>query len=308
MASPALAIAQRPPKYLKLHAGLQNIGTSQIGSARIPRGVTLHETHLEFRTSTGTPVSLVQMRTEVLYVKMSIGSKVICQLSATQLLALEAYMGEANQAGYLRIFHDLPHLESRAERDALAIGTTDTDEIFIEVTFGTVGGAGVGTASCNIRGLVSSEQRPLGAHCIFRESTRSFASTGEQEVADLERANMSKRGVSAYVFHMIQLPGSSTLTDIRVRVNGLDRFDRIKKEHMDALQTRAGRVLQASGTAPTTNGIWQVIDWAIDNTIDACFPLQGISEFSAYLTWATAAPNAYKIVHCQIDELGTDNA
>ena len=301
------AIAQRPPKYVKLHAGLQNIGTSQVGSARIPRGVTLHETHLEFRTSTGTAVSLAQLRTEVLSVKMSIGSKVICQLSAAQLLAVESYMGETNNAGYLRIYHALPYLESRAERDALAIGTLDTDEIFVEVTFGTVGGAGTGTATCNIRGVVSSEQRPLGAHVVWRESTRSFSSTGEQEVSDLERSNMSKLGVSAYAFHLVAL-NTATMPKLRVRINGLDRLDRVKKEHLDALQTRAGRVLQNTGAAPANNGLYQAIDWALDNTIDAVFPLQGISEFGAYFTWATNAPSAYKIVHCQIDELGTENA
>lgn len=282
-------------KFIKHHNAASPVTAGNIALADIPRGVTLHQTILECKSSGGVLLTVAQMKAEIDYITLQIGSReVYNQISATDLLEMEAYLGNSNKDGYITLYHALPHLDKYAriagnniDKEITSIGTTNAEKITVKIKLnGTAPTVGGGTI--NVKGLVSEDARKMGSFLVWQKHNREFSNTGKQELSDLPKGDANR----AYVFLKFS---KDTLSEVNLKVNNRDWLEDVSKELHQHQNVNAGRTL-------VTNKFH--IDFTLENAlrIRDLLPQGGVNELRADLTWSTP-PNSYEILAVTLEDL-----
>jgi hypothetical protein len=284
-------------KFYKHHGNASPVTAAAIAIATIARGVTLHTTTLEFRTSAGVLLTVNEMKSDVEYITIKDGAnEVVNQISGTDLLELEEYLTESNEAGYITIYHALPNFDKQQGvggidallgKELLAYGTADRGDltVYVKVASGSTALAG-GTIS--VDGYVTLDGRKRGAYIKLQNFNREFSSTGRQEISDLPKSSMD----SAY---MLKKWSKSTLSAINLKVNGVDLLEDATKQILERTQKLAGRTLIANKFH---------VDFMHDNIIrvDDFLAQRGLTEMRYDIEWTTA-PGSHAILCMELVDI-----
>jgi hypothetical protein len=284
-------------KIDKLHGALSPVAANSIGMAEIPLGPTLHTTKIECLTSAGAHLTVAQMKSEIEYITIKAGSReIVNQISATDLLELEAYWGLTNKDGYINIYHALPFLEQRfrgsdaQDGEVTAIGTKDSKQIVVYVK---VASGATNVSKINVRGKVTEDGRKFGSFVTYKKESRSHTTTGNEQVDKLPK------GISDRA-HLLWKLSAATLDQLNLKVNGRDLLEDKKIEEIQMENVNSGRVA-VSGKLH------------IDFTLGNIFRFQdflgqlGVTEQRLDVNWTTA-PNSYEILMLQLEDISKQTA
>lgn len=280
-------------KIHKLHGQASPITASGIALAEIPKGVTLHVTTIECLSSAGAPLTVAQMKAEVDTITIKAGSReIVNNISATDLLELEAYWGLTNADGYINIYHALPYMEQYAnlqgnalDREITAIGTMDSRQITAQVKLAS----SIPTvAQINILGEVTEDGRNFGAFISYKKENRSFATASTEQIDELPKGIANRA-------HILWKLSKATLTSMNLKVNGRDLMEDKKLTLLQAQNVNAGRVA-VSGRVH--------IDFTKDNTLrlQDLLAQGGVNEQRLDVVWSTG-PTSYEILLVQLEDI-----
>lgn len=268
-------------KYLKHH---NSFGTVAVGNvfAEIPRGVKLFQTILEILDGSGNPVSLTNMKADIDEISFLDGNnQVVNQISPTELLDIEKYLGNTNSAGLITIYHALPNLDQKLARfqtdgESLAYGTIGANKLTVRVKLNSV----ANISEINLKGLVSDANEVRGSYITLGRHNREFNSIDEQELSDLP---MNVPGRTK----LLEMFNKNTLDSINVKHGGRDIIENMSKTLIEHLQVNAGRTLITGKFC---------LDFMLDNIFRLSdFLTLNTTEMRYDINWTTA-PGSYNIV------------
>jgi len=253
-------------------------------TAKIPPTGVKHGFFLRCKTSGGADLTAEQIKADLGDIIVRIKGEPKIEASATELLMIQKYFGDANVAGnisgVLPIFLTPRDLATYQERKALAWGMANVDSVTIEIN--VVGVAQL--ASLELFEYATDEDNVnLGTHLTIRRFPNSFSTTGVQDIADL----VNNTPDMAYRTLFIQKPGSSTITDLTVKVNGTLVYDHIPEPINDVLNEDGNRKAQTR---------YYGIDFSRIRDLAGMLPMKDVTDFRVSPTWATAAPTSFNII------------
>jgi hypothetical protein len=92
-----------------------------------------------------------------------------------------------------------------------------------------------------VRAIVDDREREFGLHTRITPHTRSFGSTGVQDITDLPKGD----GSSSLLAYHIVLPGTAgTISEITVKEGSNEVYNQVSKELLELLMNGAGRKAQ----------------------------------------------------------------
>jgi hypothetical protein len=242
---------------------------------------------LECLSGAGVALTRAEMIADIGDIVIRIDGTEILTASATFLLDLQKYYGDAvgagNVNGYIPIYFAPQWLPSFAERSVFALGTRGIGVISVEVNIT----ATAVLSAINVYSEVTPEDRPLGQHIRLKRFPQVFGSTGVQEITTLPKEG---NGVAYKALH-IQVPGASVVTDATVKIGGNAIYDQVKPGLNDMMLRKELRTAQTD---------YLHIDFAKNRDLTSFLPMASVQDFRQSITWATAAPNNYNIYAEQI--------
>lgn len=274
---------------IKKQPSLMGIAANAVATAQIPTSGSHYALFLECFDSAGTTATTVaNMKAQIGSIVFRIDGTAIWDVTATFLLALQKYYGDAmvagNVNGYIPIYFAPISFQNWVERSVFAIGTNNVGVMTLEVTCAaTITNFGVG----NVYSEVSTEVRNVGQHIRVKKFPQSFASTGIQEISSLPRENAA---VGYRALH-IEMPGTAVISEATVKLGGNAIFDQVKAAFNGVLLAKNYRIAQT--------GFYH-IDFGMNNDLNAFLPMAGVQDFRQILTWITAAPSAFNVYAEQI--------
>ncbi len=252
-------------------------------NVKIPPSGVKHGFFLICKTAGGVALTAAQIKADLGDIIIRIKGETKIEASATELLIIQKYFGDANVAGnvsgVLPIFLTPRDLATYQERKALAWGMSGIDSITMEIN--VVGVAQL--ATLELFEYATDEQNvALGTHLTIRRFPNAFATTGVQEVSDL----LNNVPDMAYRTLFIQ-KNTATITGVSVKVNNSLAYDNVAEPLNDVLNEDGNRKAQSTHYA---------IDFSRNRDLSGMLPMKGITDFRVSVTWATNAPTSYSII------------
>lgn len=272
---------------IKRQPSMLGIAAGNKAAINIPTTGTHYALFLECLSAAGVPLTRAQIIADVGDIVIRIDGTEIYTCTATFILDLQKYYGDAigagNVNGYIPIYFAPMHLPSFAERSVYALGTNNIGVISVEVNI-----LGIAVlAAINVYSEVTPEVRPLGQHIRIKRFPQVFGSTGEQEITTLPKEGNSV----AYKALHIEVPGATTITNATVKIGGNAIFDQVKQGLCDMMLRKELRTAQTD---------YYHIDFAKNRDLTSFLPMAGVQDFRQSIIWATAAPTNYNIYAEQI--------
>ena len=268
---------KRQPSMLGILAG----ATAAIN---VPTTGTHYALFLECLGAAGVALTRAQMINDIGNITIRIDGTEIYTVTATFLLDLQLYYGQAigagNVNGYIPIYFAPMWLNSFAERSVYALGTNNVGVISVEVQCNA---AMATLTNLNVFSEVTPEVRPLGQHIrILRYPQIWGVVGGIQEITTLPKLGNSV----AYKALHIQTPGASIINQATVQIGGNAIFDQVPAALDVVMLAKEFRTVQA---------LYYHVDFAKNRDLTSFLPMAGVQDFRQNLTWAVAAPNNYDI-------------
>ena len=251
-------------------------------TAKIPAMGVKHGFFLRCKTAGGVDLTAAQIKADLGDVIIRLKGEPKIEASATELLIIQKYFGDANVAGniagILPIFLTPRDLSTWQERKALAWGMADVDSCTIEIN--VVGVAQL--ASLELFEYATDEVQNLGTHLTIRRFPNAFSTTGVQDISDL----VNNTPDMAYRALFIQV-NTATITDLTCKVNNQLVYDHVPPALNDVLNEDGCRKAQATHYC---------VDFGRIRDLAGMLPMKNVTDFRVSPTWATNAPASYNII------------
>jgi hypothetical protein len=216
------------------------------------------------------------------------------QCSATRLFDLFNYwfanQGAITPAGCLPIPLWRPCTFGRvitpnglmSEQQLMGYGTADVNSVSLQIYVASI----AALVSVEVAVEVEEAVRPLGRHLVITPLSRSFASTGQQDITDLNYGDNDK-GILA--MHIGESTGDIDKVTLNVEfAGGIKKtiFEELTMENLTVLSRMAGRTIQTDN---------YTVDFTLMNDSDAFLASGPIRAMSVKPTWETAggAPSTF---------------
>ena len=260
----------------------QNVVASQKATGIVLNRGNLQKIKLRLLTSGGVELTRAQMIAAISDIVIKVNGQTFWEVDATFLLDRELYYGVGvltpNVDGIIMADLTLPLNPSYLERSLTAWGLGNVQSLTIDVTV-------VSTATLSKIELYSifddAPTRNLGDHVRINRLSRTFASTGVQELTDMPITDQDAKG---WLAEHIKF-ATGTLSKLRFRANGLDVEDQLSAKLNEHNLRDSGRIPQSG---------YFHLDFGRMNDVFGFLPMPANSIFQE-LTWATAAPNSYSV-------------
>lgn len=164
---------------------IQGIGANQTGTLNIPLGPTYNTIFLTGKKHDGFNMFAGDWASHIGDIRLMVNGNVKIELSAEQLVARNNFYGQLVAAGVLPLHLTNPSARTVMGEDLTALGTFGggLESLTLEVDFKT-------NVPTEFKVYAyQSEPRPFGKHLVIRRFSKSMASIGVDEVADLPRGS-----------------------------------------------------------------------------------------------------------------------
>ena len=195
-------------------------------------------------TGTGTGLTRAQILADITSVIIRAEGKVIRELTVTQILDLYKHYNDDKGAftveGILPIEFAQNAMDLAQLNNNYAIGMvrngkpmTLTYEINYDATITTLD-------KIEVRAIVDDRVQEFRTHVRITPHTRSFSSTGEQDITDLPKGD----GNSALLGYHFVL-GSGVISQITVKEGTMEVYDQLPRELLELMLNNSGRKVQS---------------------------------------------------------------
>ncbi len=213
-------------------------------TGNIPTTKTIHDLVFICKSSGGTGLTRSQFIADIASVVVRAGGTVIRELTVTQILDMYKHYQDDKVAftpeGILPIqfasnAFDLSQLNNDHAIGMILNGKPMnlTYEIIYKATVTTC-------ASVEVRAIVDDRVQDFGRHTRIRPHTRSFSSTGIQDIAD-----MPVGGADSVLLAYHFVLGSGVIKEITVSESQREVYNQVPRELMDYMLNNAGRKAQS---------------------------------------------------------------
>ena len=281
----SVALRRKYSRFLDQFTAPSQNGTS---TASFNGGKTIYKTRPKFTKAGGVPATKAEIIAQVQSIELRQGSKVIVNSlpPAVLISILEHWSEPSSDNGIIDINHTLPYLESRSERDLMAMGTADGGKITAKIRWNNVS---LTITNVELRAEVTNEFRPAGGLLVY-DVNSDQSSTASYQISDLPRGKITGKADQAYICHILD---TDDVDEVNLRVNETDILDNSTREEILHVNASAGR---ADVTGST------LIDFSLDNTIDARLAMVGINELVYDITFGSA-PSAFNVYSIRMDNM-----
>lgn len=278
---------------LKRLGSIRGIANGAVATAEIPARGTHYGIFLYARTSAGVALTAAQMKADIGDIIIRVNGEQKLELSATQLLELQKYYGDAevagNISGVIPIFLYPRNLATWIEKALFAYGMANVDSFTIDIKLAS---SLAQLSTLDLWTYSTDEVRNLGQHIVFRRFPQNFAATGLQEISTLVKEGDDV----AYKSLHIEIPGSSVIDYVTLKVDGNLVHDQVP--------VGLNNVLGEDGKRKEQSGYYTI---ALDkiNDLSGMLSMQDVKDFRQQINWLTAAPNNFNIIAEMIKGLKT---
>jgi hypothetical protein len=267
------------------------IGTAQ--RVRIDTLKNVQAIHLNCTTAAGN-ASLANMNTDIAQVRVNIGGQDIVRATPAQLWARYHYYMDKNTvitpAGDLPLWFMPPEMALSSIAKYWRLGmkanadpqSTMANQMIVEVTYLSPGGGLTITRVQPWLECDDDDPEQLGDHIRFLPFNSTFATTGNQDIDNLERVS-PVIGARAYFFPI----NVGTIASWTVRENSSFLMTPNTPVTVHQMQQRNG------GRAPQAN--WEVLDFAYGNDPTSFEAIAALNSFIVTPTWSVL-PGAYTLM------------
>jgi len=267
-------------KQIIKQPNLRGIAAGAVATGEVPTNGIHHTTFLRCLTAAGVPLTRAQIIADIGNIVVRINGEQIIEATATMLLDLQKYYGDAlgagNVDGIIPIPWAQPHLATDAERSVFAIGMDGVDQFAIDVSVTGV----VQLSSIEVLSEVEPGSRVMGQHVRITKFPQSFATTGLQEISSLP-----KEPRTAYKALHIEA-GAGTFDKVTIKLGGNNIFEDIDPELNQVLLEKMKRTPQT--------GYFHA-DFARSNDLAGFLAMANVQDFRQQITWITLAPGTFNI-------------
>lgn len=207
------------------------VGAGQTATLDLPVGdLVYHELRLAYMTSTAGGPTQANVEAEITKIRLKVNGKTQVELSAAQLIDINALYGKPFNTGAAAAAAQLPiflaplgrKLRSAQGEDALAWGTADVSTFQVEVDIDS----GATSPVLSAKVVVDRVRRPMGPIVKFRPFTVPVSATGITTVTSFPRND------DYYALHCF----SSDIDDVEVKVDQEEMFKLTEQENDFLLQ------------------------------------------------------------------------
>lgn len=268
--------------FLKKEPDMQGIAAGQKATGRVWTRQNLYGITLKCLTAAGVELTRAQILADISDIIVRINGKVVIDADATFLLDLQKYYGDAINAGNIDgnipIMFARRHLATFEERSVYAIGADGVNDISIEVK--VLGVAQLSKIEVWAE-FDAATPRQIGTHVQIVKHSRTFASTGIQQLTDLPFSDDKLIGYFAKHFKF----STATVDYATVKRNGVEMFYQVNPKFMETYLNMGLRKVQSG---------YFHIDYCRNNSRFGFLPGQAQSML-VEMKWATGAPSNYTI-------------
>jgi hypothetical protein len=268
-------------KQIIKQPNIRGIAAGAIATGEIPTVGTHYGTYLRCLSAAGVALTPTEIKAAIGNIIIRINGVQIVEASATFLLDLQKYYGDAiaagNVNGIIPISWARPHLATDQERSVFALGMADVSSFTIDVNVTSV----VVLASIEVLSEVTPEVRYLGQHIRINKFPQSFATTGLQEITTLPKEG---NGVGYLALHIEKSTG--TINKVTVKLGGNNIFEEVDPNLDQVLLQKSLR---------TPQGSYFHVAFDRSNDLAGVLPMAGVQDFRQQITWSGVAPNNYNI-------------
>lgn len=234
-------------------------------------------------TGAGGDLTVAQIKNDIGKIIIRVNGQPLWEATATELLMLQQAMGAAivnnNVAGVLPILITPQDLPLWSDRKTFGWGMQGINAVTMEINLTS----GLATLTgLELWEYSSDEVQSMGTHMQFREFPRAFSSTGDDNISDL----VNNQDDLAYKGFFIQIPGTSTITKVSVKLNNQLVYDQVAPVINQVFGQYGQHQLQTG---------WYFVDFSMIRDLSGMLPMKGVTDFRTTITWATAAPTSYVI-------------
>lgn len=261
-------------------------GVAAVGKAsgKVYTQGNIHNVYLRCLTSAGAELTRAQILNDISNIVVKINGEIYIDADATFLLDLQKYYGDQINAGNVNGIIPIPfarkHLATFEERAVTAIGTGNIVDFSVEVQV-------IANAQLNqIEIYTEIDNQPIrniGQHIRINKFTRSFTSTGLQEIPDMPYLDEDSLG---YMAMHVQTPGTAAVSKYTIKRNNVEIF-------VDSSPNLNQVILQHSLRKPQSG--YYHVDFSVANSLIALLPTPGTRSLVKQITWITAAPGTFTI-------------
>jgi len=267
-------------KQIKPQPNIRGIAAGALATGEVPTAGTHYALFLRCLTSAGAALTVAQIKAEIGDIIIRINGEQIVEASATFLLDLQKYYGDAlgagNVDGIIPIWFARPHLATDKERSIFAIGTEDISSFTVDVNVVAV----TNLASIEVLSLVTPERRVLGQHIRISKFPQSFGTTGIQEITTLPKEG---NNVGYMALHLEESGG--TIDKATVKLGGNNIFEDVDPNLNQVLLELAKRTPQSG---------YFHIDFSRSNDLLGFLPMANVKDFRQQIEWSVS-PSTYSI-------------
>lgn len=259
------------------------IAAGAIASARAFTRGNIVNFYLFAKTGAGAALTRAQILNDIGDIALKVNGIVLFQVDADLLLDRQKYLGDAvgagNVDGVIPIPMELAHLPTAEQRFVPALGTADVNTIAIEATIDAV----AQLSTLELFTEVNNEpNEPVGDHIRIQKFSRTFGTTGLQEISDLPFQDENVKGILA--MHLRHSTG--TASEITVKRNGLVVIDKVVPNLNQVLLDNGLRTVQSG---------YDHIDFGRHRSLNSLLPMKDTTSLIVEINWTVAAPNTYSI-------------
>lgn len=272
-------------KQILPQPNIQGIAAGAVATGNIPTTGTHYATFLYCLSGAGVPLTRAQMIADIGDIKIRINGELIVEASATFLLDLQKYYGDANVAaiagnvdGVIPIFWTRPFYATESERSIFALGMEDVSSFQVDVSVTAV----AVLSTIQVYSQVTPERRRFGQHFRINRFPQAFGATGVHEITTLPKEG---NDVAYTVLHVG--PGAAgSVSQATVKIGGNNVYENVSGGLAQVIGGTQRRAPQAG---------YHHIDFAVSNDLNGMIPMAGVKDWRQQITWITAAPVTYDI-------------
>lgn len=278
--------------FFRRESDLSNIVKGVKSTGKISMKNNIHAIHF-FLTAAGTGATRAEVGTDVGNIIIRYQGKQIFEATATQVLDLFKHKhdskGALTTAGVVTIRFSRKDLPLAGQNGNYALGMIDMRNGVAEAAVLTYEINWLSPVALTIdAGQVFTEfdelpQREIGAHVRVMTYTRSFSSTGNQDITDLPTKGVA--GILAY--HIV----NGNVSKISVKRDNTDIYRDLPIGIHQLAQREAGRTAQSGYTH---------ICFDLQNDVASVAPLAGVSNWLVQPYWSVSPAGSYSILAEQL--------
>lgn len=274
-------------KRVLIFSNVSNIVKGSRSTGKIETRKTIHGICF-VASGSGTPLTRAQFLTDIGSVVIRAEGIVLREMTAQQILDLYKHynddMGAFTVEGVLPILFadnvfDLAQVNNEYALGMLIGGKPVT--LTYEINY--LSPASLTVDAIQVRAIVDDREREIGLHKRIIPHTRSFSSTGNQDITDLPKGD----GTSSLLAYHIVL-GSGVVSQITVKDGSSELYNQLPRPMLELMLNNSGRKVQSG---------YFHIPFNLDNDIRSKYPLgPSNAHWLVQPYWSTTPGGSYTIL------------